>query len=306
MCKLLGIVEIENQQNAETFAKKAIPIITKTDNHGLGIMRLGEKGVHIQRWLEPPTVVRKKPSVALLKYEKALKHQNNEAGSVSRNLYALAVHGRFATCTKSLENTHPFYKQGTALMHNGIISNAEEFTRELSTCDSEALLSQYVENDVKGDNSRLTNALKGMSGYYAAIVFNDNGVIDIWRDSTASLFLAHVRNVGVVIATTKEIIIGAARKCGATVTGIDEILPFTAIRWDKGLNPRIGTFEAIKPVTFESIAGAEHWWKDYEEKWNTPTGYDYKPSNRRALDLEEEDEADLRELKRLQGFKEGI
>lgn len=248
MCKLFAIVEVENQANAEMFAKKAIPEITKVDNHGLGIMRLGENGVHIQRWLTPPTVVRKKKSKHLAKYASALKHQENEEGKASKNLYALAVHGRFATCEKSLTNTHPFYKDGTALMHNGIISNASKFPRTLSTCDSEALLSQYLVHDVRTNAGNLTKSLDGVAGYYAAIVFNDNGIIDIYRDETATLFLAHVQNVGVVIATTAEIILSAAKKCKAYVTGLDEILPFTAIRWDKGVYPQIATFESNEPA----------------------------------------------------------
>lgn len=249
MCKLFAIVEIENQKNAERFTKAAIPEVTRTDNHGLGIMRLGENGVHIQRWLEPPTVVRRKKSAKLEAYKMALKHQENEAGIPSRRLDAIAVHGRFATCAKSLQNTHPFYKKGAALMHNGIISNAADFTREISTCDSEALLSQYVERGVRDDVNKLEESLNGVGGYYAAIVFNDNGVIDIWRDDTAALFLAHVRGVGVVLATTAEIITRTAKKCKAYITGMDEILPFTRLRWKNGVFPHIGDFNVVKPFT---------------------------------------------------------
>lgn len=249
MCKLYAVVEIENQKNAERFTKTAIPEITRTDNHGLGIMRLGENGVHIQRWLEPPTVVRRKKSVKLEAYKLALKHQQNEAGTPSRRLDAIAVHGRFATCAKSLQNTHPFYKQGAALMHNGIISNAADFKRELSTCDSEALLSQYVDRGVRDNAEKLDEAMAGVGGYYASVVFNDNGIIDIWRDDTATLHLAHVRNVGIVIATTAEIITKTAKKCEAYITGIDEILPFTHLRWKGGVYPQIREFFAAKPYT---------------------------------------------------------
>lgn len=282
MCKLLCVVEIENELNAEKFVKTAIPFVTKTDNHGLGIMRLGENGIHIRRWLEPPSVVRTKKSSVLLRYEKALKHQENETGKRSQHVYAIGVHGRFATCARSLTNTHPFFRNGTALMHNGIISNADSFDRVVSTCDSEALLSQYLANDVRKKQSRLTAALTDVQGYYAAVVFNDNGVIDIWRDETATLFMAHVRNVGVVIATTAEIIISAAKKNRSYVTGIDEVLPFTAIRWHNGRHPDISTFD--KAVTYtapavNSLSGFKDNWnstsdaapwymKDEDEQWN--------------------------------------
>ena len=287
MCKLFAVVEIENQKNAELFTKRAIPEITATDNHGLGIMRLGERGVHIQRWLEPPTVVRKKQSPMLKRYEKALKRQQNEAGNRSRELYAIAVHGRFATCARTMENVHPFYKEGAALMHNGVIHNPEKYTRTLSTCDSEALLSQYVENGVKTHAGKLGKALDGVGGYYAAMVFNDNGVIDMWRDDAATLFLAHVRGVGVVLATTEAIITKTAKRCKAYITGIDEILPYTNIRWRDGVSPQISAFDSIKPAQIytpptlaqapdvlaghqanTSDASTENWWnlEDWEDK----------------------------------------
>lgn len=308
MCKLFCIVEIENEKNAELFAKKAVPYITETDNHGLGIMRLGERGVHIQRWLEPPTVVRRKESPALMKYSKALKHQQNEAGTKSKNLYALAIHGRFATCAKTLENVHPFYKDGTALMHNGIISNSDDYEKTVSTCDSEALLSQYLRENVKKNPHNLTEALRGMTGYYAAIAFSDNGVIDIWRDDTATLFMAHVRGVGVVIATTKEIIIKTAKRCKAYITGLDEILAYSRIRWINGASPQIGTFEVIKPyvapfLNAQTMSNRDygspdiytaHWW-DLHKEVNDKEAL-------RVAEWQRQDEEDERKLRELQGL----
>lgn len=322
MCKLFAIVEIENQKNAEIFAKKAIPIITETDNHGLGIMRLGERGVHIQRWLEPPTVFRQKKSVALEKYYEALKHQSNEAGNKSERLDAIAIHGRFATCARTLQNVHPFYKDGTALMHNGIITNAEKFDRTLSTCDSEALLSQYIKHDVKSNPANLTPSLDGVGGYYASIVFNDNGVIDIWRDDNATLFMAHVKHVGVVIATTEEIIVKTAKRCKAYISGIDEILPDVAIRWTSGLSPHISTFEGNKPLSSflekgndvieahkSSVSDAtrEHWWdlEEMADRRDTPHYYDSDREERRIAEWQRQEDEDDRKLKELQGIIKG-
>jgi hypothetical protein len=323
MCKLFAIVEIENKKNAEVFTKAAIPLITKTDNHGLGIMRLGENGVHIQRWLEPPTVVRKKRCKVLMKYQKVLKHQENEEGIRSRNLYAIAVHGRFATCARTLENTHPFYLNGAALMHNGVISNSHEFDSTVSTCDSEALLSEYLRTDVRAEAGKLTEAMASIRGYYAAIVFNDTGAIDIWRDSAASLYMAHVRGVGVVIATTPEIITAAAKRCKALITGLDEILPFSHLRWTRGVFPVLSSFEktseAVSGYTpteyISSGAGAldkrEKWWEteEYRKRMNEDldivnsddgTGYRGRTADEIADEL-----ADEIELDKLKGIKKG-
>lgn len=321
MCKLFAVVEIENQKNAEIFTKKAIPEITATDNHGLGIMRLGERGVHIQRWLEPPTVVRKNQSPMMRRYEKALKHQQNEAGQRSQNLYAIAVHGRFATCARTMENVHPFYKDGTALMHNGIIHEPEQYTRTLSTCDSEALLSQYVENGVRTHAGKLSAALDGVGGYYGAIVFNDGGTIDIFRDDYATLFLAHVRGVGVVIATTEEIITKTAKRCKAYLTGIDEVLPFTNIRWRDGVSPQISTFHPRKPVmpfmptvvspnghagthsnlAPDILAGHQANTSDASGNWwNTEEWDDEDKEAKNVMAWQKEQEADKKAMERLQ------
>lgn len=318
MCKLFAIVEIENQKNAELFAKRAVPIVTETDNHGLGIMRLGERGVHIQRWLEPPKIVRRKESKALAKYYEALKHQKNEAGNKSVRLDAIAIHGRFATCARTLTNVHPFYRDGAALMHNGIISNADKFERTLSTCDSEALLSQYLHCNVKKNPLNLTTALDGVAGYYAAIVFNDNGAIDVWRDESATLFMAHVRNVGVVIATTSEIIVKTAKRCKAYITGMDEILPGIAIRWNNGQSPRITTFESNKPLTVlthgtgmdiiedhkNSVSDAyeEHWW-EIEERAQSKAYEEME--ERRVAEWQRQEDEDDQKLKELQGIIKG-
>lgn len=293
MCKLYAIVEIENQKNAEDFTRLAIPEITKTDNHGLGIMRLGERGVHIQRWLEPPVIVRHKKSSALLKYADAVKHQYNEAGMRSKKLYSIAVHGRFATCARSLQNTHPFFREGVALMHNGVITNSTK-DNVVSTCDSEILLSQYLKSGMKSDHNKLTETLTDVKGYYAAIVFNNDGTIDIWRDSTASLFIAHVRGVGVVIATTAEIITKTARKFRAYVTGLDEILPFTGIRWKFGRDPIIHEFDVVKTSTTFEIDD-EPWWRKEEGELDETRRY----HTEEVLTAEEESEE--RELRRLQG-----
>jgi hypothetical protein len=277
-------------------------------------MRLGERGIHIQRWLEPPQVFRRKKSVALLKYEKALKHQDDTSGTRSRRLDAIAIHGRFATCARTLQNTHPFYRNGAALMHNGIITNASQYDHPLSTCDSEALLTQYLAHDVRASQAKLGGALDGVGGYYAAIVFNDNGVIDIWRDDHASLCMAHVQGVGVVIATTADIIVSTARKCKAYITGIDEILPFTQIRWTRGVSPQIATFEARKPLTVlkPEVLPADHaggytpseYGKKHPAHWWQEDDYDRREAQRIAQ-WEHEEEQDRLALERLQNTIDG-
>ncbi len=262
MCKLFAIVEIENRAHAETFAKKAVKFVTEHDDDGLGIMRLGENGVHIQRWVEVPLIPTMRST--LDRFQNVLELNRNTEGRRSpRELYGIGIHGRWATCEVNIKNTHPFYREGTALMHNGVIQNHREFDKPLSTCDSEALLTRYIDAKAIEHPKKISEAMKPIAGYFAAIVFNDNGTIDIWRDDKATLFMAHVKGVGVVIATTAEIILNTARECkhipihattlhgpsgGITVTAINEIKPFTVIRWRKGRNPIVKRFFHDTPV----------------------------------------------------------
>ena len=241
MCKLFTVIDIENQNLVEKFIKKAIPFVTKHDDDGLGLMRLGENGVHIQKWVDIPkdlssTVKINSP------YLKALNIESFETGTRSRRLDAIAIHGRKATCGINLANTHPFISNGSALMHNGIITNTIPADNKLSTCDSETLLWRYIENNVKEHPENIDKALADVMGYYGVILFNDDGVVDIWRDDVASLVLAKVRGIGTVIATEASLIYATARKVGVKVEFCYPLLPFTFLRWQRGKQPDIFTF----------------------------------------------------------------
>lgn len=268
MCKLLAVLEIENKSNAELFARKAVKFVTEHDDDGLGIMRLGENGIHIQRWVEVPIIPTMRST--LDRYKNVLELNRNVEGQRSRELYGIGIHGRYATCDVNIQNTHPFYRDDTALMHNGIIRNHHEFDKPLSTCDSEALLTRYIDAGVKRHPKHLTEAMRPVEGYFAAIVFNGDGTIDIWRDDNATLFMAHVKNVGVVIATTADIIMNTTRAVrqespprrntngrlenDIKVTAVNEIKPYTVIRWKKGRSPIVKRFFHDTPAIVPSGA----------------------------------------------------
>lgn len=279
MCKLYCVLEIEDKNKAFRFTEHAIKKILETDNHGLGRIILGDKGLLVNRWLD----VKNRNGVGRLgrleKFSKALAIKANQSGTMSNRIDAIMVHGRYATCEKTLENTHPFVKDGVALIHNGVISNHHAFTKEMSTCDSEVLLHQYLENKVPSHLSNIEKALDGVGGYYACMVANEEkGTVDIWRDQTASLYMAYVPTVGLVVATTMEIILKSARKMKIKVKEIEEIQPCVAIRWHRTGEVELKEFVAKKPFTptgftyprTESIEGkfrtdgqvSGHWWNE--------------------------------------------
>ncbi len=281
MCKLFAILDIENKHVANRFAAAAVPFVTKTDNHGLGIMRLGENGVHTRRWLAIPEPFREMGfAPQLQRYEAAFSSRFVEAGVESEELHAIAIHGRMATCEKTMANVHPFFSvpEGTALMHNGIINNPLKYTRKLSTCDSEALLWQYIEHEVRDNPDEIGNALNGMNGYYAAIVFNNNGIVDIWRDDRADLVMAYVEGVGTIVCTTIDIINEAAKKEKKKVIDFEDIYPYTSIRWKKDSEPEIREFTVTKgdwsytppagTTVVDEEKATEEYWKKQGEEWD--------------------------------------
>ena len=276
MCKLYTIIDIESQVKAERLVKVSVPYITKTDSDGLGIMRLGDGAIHSQKWVTVPTDINSKPCIAS-PYADALKLEYLEKGKCPDTLDAIAVHGRKATCGINIENTHPFQTAKTALMHNGIISVVDAKDQRLSTCDSEVLLWRYLENNIREKPELLTKALDSVQGYYACIVFNVNGVVDIWTDELATLVMAKVSNVGTVIATTKDIIIAGAKKAHFKVEWCYPIKPYTHLRWESGERPLIRTF--LKPVSnfgYETYSidkeikdydkHSPNWWNDKNDK----------------------------------------
>lgn len=328
MCKLFALVEIESRTNAETFARKAVKYVTEHDDDGLGIMRLGENGVHIQRWVEVPIIPIMRST--LDRYKNVLELNRNTEGKRSRDIYAIGIHGRYATCEVNISNTHPFYRDGAALMHNGVIRNHHEFDKPLSTCDSEALLTRYIDVKAIEHPKKITDAMKPIAGYFAAIVFNDNGIIDIWRDDNAKLFMAHVKNVGVVIATTPEIIMNTTRAVrhempptrttnekllnDIKVTAINEIKPFTVIRWKKGRRPIVKRFFHDTPVAatggLVECGTQRSLFPDYERDEFTPEpvgergrSWQENAEIERAQRLADDTFADDYELAKLRGFK---
>ena len=53
MCKLLAIVDIENQDAAIEFSELAVKPMTAKDDDGLGLIMLGSEGLGVERWLHP-------------------------------------------------------------------------------------------------------------------------------------------------------------------------------------------------------------------------------------------------------------
>lgn len=181
------------------------------------------------------------------------------------------------------------HRLSDALAHNGVVHSNRTGENTISSCDSEILLRRYIDDDIVGKPENLTSALNGVGGYYACIVFNDNGIVDIWRDNTATLYLATVRGLGTVIATTSEIILKTCKALKLRIESINPVLPFSHIRWEHNHAPIVFTFEKIAPVVdvkkYDSLKtfddNSKKWWRDDNDPLNkiialksAPSSYD--------------------------------
>ncbi len=236
MCKLLAVLDIENDEDALLFTEAAVKPMTDKDDDGLGTIMLGPDGVGVERWRHPRDFPNTLPlDPALLKFADLIEPTYNSDGPLSQEkLWALGVHSRFATCGKSLTNTHPFVREDLALIHNGVISNHAQIDKVVSSCDSEALLTKYLEYDVRGTFANIQSVCDSVTGWYAFMVFSKEGYVDIIRDSQTDLFFAHVSGVGIVFATTEHIIKSSAGRIKTTVSDIYPMPDNCAIRWRLG------------------------------------------------------------------------
>ena len=110
----------------------------------------------------------------------------------------LIIHGRTATCGKSLNKTHPMLSARSALIHNGVVRSAL-IKNETTTCDSELILRALEAEGPAG--------LSKISGYLAIGVIETKPdaapVLHVARDASASLLCARIKG-GWAFATTAD------------------------------------------------------------------------------------------------------
>ncbi|MEI8100528.1 MAG: hypothetical protein WCH09_03085 [Bacteroidota bacterium] len=135
----------------------------------------------------------------------------------------LLIHGRKATCYKSVTNTHPMLGHGSALIHNGIV-RSESIQNETTTCDSELLLIAMKDNDAQ--------QLAKISGYFAFGMIQPTATgwrMHVAKDETAKLFAGRNRNHGYTFGTTPDACLIGDAKTSYEMRN-DTLLTFTGPR----------------------------------------------------------------------------
>lgn len=303
MCKIMIIPGVNPQLNDElyAFAEIAASKLSENDPHGFGYAAYSQKiqdekgnGLFGERWLSNVdafnTLKSEDPTEALLKKLSGQSVKNppalyssfgNLEGRQSTN--AIMLHARYATCAKNIGNTHPFVnKEGNlALIHNGVILNATKKQMKESTCDSEAILTEYQNYDVRADLENIKWAVEELQGWYAVGVMSSSkqfgSYIDVFKETQASLYVGWVDGLNApVYCTSAQILLDTAQEMGMTVKGLRGVFSDVAMRID------LLTGELIKTQDFRhNMLGTSTTYKSggawTEDEYEYANGYYDRP-----------------------------
>lgn len=245
MCKILVVPHVGKKfrKAATQFMLKAVKPMSETDGDGLGYMAItddnrlvGEKW----RYNKQSFKMRDRLSLEELKLFKkyrgmvtAPEDQYRCYGGEydSGDLKSWCLHTRFATCGKSIQNTHPFFTETSALIHNGVINNPTKLKQ--STCDSEHILNEYIDHGVANDVKKIQKVANELTGYFACAVYAktdyDEWILDVFKDQGATVFGVFVEQLGtMVFCTSGALVQGICKtlrwKCSRAFQVLDNVL----------------------------------------------------------------------------------
>lgn len=218
MCKIMGMAGLEfgQEKNVWKFVTEMAKEMSKSNDDGLGYAAFSHEGnMWGERWLKNKEAFQRRNNLSVLEQTIMKEYKNiltkpklyNKFGSIQDNsISSIILHTRLATSGKDFYNTHPFVRDNTALIHNGIIFNASELTMIQSSCDSETILNEYCDLGVKNDVNNIQLVADKLTGYYACAVLSttedDIPYMDIFKDYRAHLGACFIKELGVVVFAT--------------------------------------------------------------------------------------------------------
>lgn len=233
------------------FLHTIAPKMASSNRNGMGYAAMTEHGLYGERWVRPEDA---------FKYRKVWEEKDQEIkdmfqGTLEGNPrynyflenketygappFAVIMHARMATIGEpALRNTHPFINNGTALIHNGGISNHEEkhLKKFTSECDSETILNSYIENEVNIKPDNILNVSKDIMGGYACGVLTHDElgipVLDIFRNHPM-LWAMHVKELdAMVFCTSSQDVIDTVKELKWKIGSIFKMKDDTMLRLD--------------------------------------------------------------------------
>jgi len=250
---------------AAKFIRKSLPFMTSEDQDGVGYAALGSKGVFGERWLNFESALKsrstftKDQQVINKFFENAVGHNYKNytrfgEGTIN-SAKTILFHTRYATNSKTMTNTHPFVIKDTALIHNGVILNDSDIMRfhedKISTCDSEAILQEYLANNVSEEPEAIQEMADLLDGWYACGVLTKDvtgrHVVDIFKCAKSNLVVGLVPEIqSFVFCTELDILKETAKAAKMSVVAYDDIVGGKLIRMDAT------TGEKIKIIEFKA------------------------------------------------------
>lgn len=284
MCKNMMVVGFkptkDNYKKLWDFLIAATPAMTLGDKDGVGYAALSPSGLWGERWVNPNDAWTYRK--AFSDKDRSLKEEfsgtlignaryNKFGISEPDETYAVLFHSRMSTNTVSIQNTHPFIRDNTALIHNGVIRNhdAKHFEKLSSTCDSEVILNDYLKQEVANNPSNIKALGENLEGYYACGILSEdkdaNQFLDIFRGGSATLWACWVKQLdAMVICTKKDIIVTALKSlewnCGSFFEIKDEVM----IR----INAKTGQFMSKHDFKYKAWGYSNHYGNDYWSGYN--------------------------------------
>ncbi len=223
--------------------------MTAIDRDGVGFAAMSKTGIWGERWFDPATAWSKESRKTHTKRDEELEKKYKGAIQLDKNhnsfgaehafkddTTAVIYHSRMATCEKNLDNVHPFVRENTALIHNGVIANHEEFEKVVSTCDSEAILSQYQKLDVTHKPDAIETVAQSLSGSYACAVLtvdkDKKRYLDLFRNRNMvwAVFVDQLDTL--VFCTSDDIIKAACKELGWTTSASFKFADDKLLRFD--------------------------------------------------------------------------
>jgi hypothetical protein len=251
-----------NDENRELATKvikgMAVEMSSESDKDGLGYAALTDEGeLFGERWLynseafkdrvesDPDALTLAKESGGALECTIPEKYGVIGKGPAGlSSITAITLHTRYATTARGFQNCHPFVTPDgkTSLIHNGVINNHMQLTKKYSTCDSEAILHEYISEGVADKIINVEKMAKKLYGYYACGVFATTSegfrVLDVFKDGRAQLHGVYIKELKTPVLTTKlEFIQKVAKDLGLTISQIYKVKDDMILRF----NPYTGT-----------------------------------------------------------------
>lgn len=286
MCKIACITKItpETSDNAKKFIKVMSKTMSRSDHDGWGYAAIDSEGnLFGERWKNPDHAfaadairANANAKAAIDKFKGFLKIkevppiQYNNFGELgegldSKILKGAILHARTATTPNIMVNTHPFVSNNTALIHNGGIHNLDELVMKISSCDSEAILNEYLKQGVGLDINKISTMAGNLRGSYACGVLtkdaNDHWIMDVFRDRSANLSAFFIQELDCIVIATPGVnfnnnnsytssgygpVFTACQQLGFTITEEYEVKTASIVRTD------LDTREVLENLDFDS------------------------------------------------------